>query len=95
MTNQSTASQLMDIALRIREMREILGYSIQEMAERTETSEDTYRIYEAGTVDLPFTFMHKCAKVFGLELTDLLEGRSARLSGYTVTRKGKGLITAR
>ena len=31
MTNQSTASQLMDIALRIREMREILGYSIQEM----------------------------------------------------------------
>ena len=33
MTNQSTASQLMDIALRIREMREILGYSIQEMAE--------------------------------------------------------------
>ena len=94
MTNQSTASQLMDIALRIREMREILGYSIQEMAERTETSEETYRTYEAGTIDLPFTFMHKCAKVFGLELTDLLEGRSARLSGYTVTRKGKGLTTA-
>ena len=94
MTNQSTASQLMDIALRIREMREILGYSIQEMAERTETNEETYRTYEAGTIDLPFTFMHKCAKVFGLELTDLLEGRSARLSGYTVTRKGKGLTTA-
>lgn len=38
--------------------------------------------------------MHKCAKVFGIELTDLLEGHSAKLTGYTVTRKGQGLVTA-
>ena len=94
MTNQSTASQLQEIALRIREMREILGYSKQKMAYLTEVSEETYRTYESGSVDLPFTFMHKCAKVFGLEITDLLEGHSAKLSGYTVTRKGKGLVTA-
>ena len=72
MTNQSTVNQLMEIALRIREMREILGYSKQKMADLTEVSEETYRLYETGTVDLPFTFMHKCAKVFGLEITDLL-----------------------
>ena len=94
MTNQSTSNQLMEIALRIREMREILGYSMQKMADLTEVSEETYRLYETGTVDLPFTFMHKCAKVFGLEITDLLEGQSAKLSGYTVTRRGKGLVTA-
>ena len=94
MTNQSTVNQLMEIALRIREMREILGYSKQKMADLTEVSEETYRLYETGTVDLPFTFMHKCAKVFGLEITDLLEGHSAKLSGYTVTRRGKGLVTA-
>ena len=34
MTNTST--QLMDIATRIRGMREILGYSTQKMAEQTE-----------------------------------------------------------
>ena len=94
MTNQNTANQLKDIALRIREMREILGYSIQMMAELTEVSEDLYRQYEAGETDLPFTFMHKCANVFGLEITTLLEGQSAKLSGYTVTRRGKGLVTA-
>ena len=94
MTNQSTVNQLQEIALRIREMRQILGYSIQKMADMTEVSEETYRLYETGTVDLPFTFMHKCAKVFHLEITDLLEGHSAKLSGYTVTRRGKGLITA-
>ena len=94
MTNQSTANQLMDIALRIREMRDILGYSSQKMADMTEVSVDLYRQYETGTIDLPFTFLHKCAKVFGLEITDLLEGHSAKLSGYTVTRRGKGLVTA-
>ena len=94
MNHQSTANQLMDIAMRIRDMREILGYSTQKMSELTEVPEALYREYELGRTDLPFTFMHKCAKVFGLEITDLLEGHSAKLSGYTVTRRGKGLVTA-
>ena len=94
MTNTNSSTQLMDIAARIRGMREILGYSMQKMAEQTEVSEEIYRQYETGTVDLPFTFLHKCAKVFGVEITVLLEGHSAKLSGYTVTRKGKGLVTA-
>ena len=94
MTNTNTSTQLMDIATRIKGMREILGYSTQKMAEQTEVAEEIYRQYESGSVDLPFTFLHKCAKVFGLEITVLLEGRSAKLSGYTVTRRGKGLVTA-
>ena len=94
MSNQNPANQLMDIALRIRDMREILGYSMQKMAELTEVSEENYRLYETGTVDLPFTFLHKCSKIFGVEITVLLEGHSARLSGYTVTRRGKGMVTA-
>ena len=95
MSNQNKGNdQLMDVALRIREMREIVGYTVEEMAEKTEISQDLYREYEAGSADLPFTFMHKCAKVFGLELSELLEGHSAKLSSYTVTRKGEGMITA-
>ncbi len=87
-------NQLQSIAQRISEMRQIMGYTYSEMAEMTEVSEDTYRSYETGTVDLPFTFIHKCAKAFGLEITDILEGHSAKLSGYTVTRRGEGLTTA-
>ncbi len=75
-------------------MRQIMGYTYKEMAEMTEVNEETYRSYETGTIDLPFTFIHKCAKAFGLELTDILEGHSAKLSGYTVTRRGEGLTTA-
>ena len=94
MTTQSSMNQLQSVAQRISEMRQIMGYTYKEMAEMTEVSEETYRSYETGTVDLPFTFIHKCAKAFGLELTDILEGHSAKLSGYTVTRRGEGLTTA-
>lgn len=88
-------TQLFEIAGRIKEMREILGYTVSEMAEVTEVSAEDYKSYESGEADLPFTFIHKCALTFGIEITELLEGRAARLSSYTVTRKGKGLQTAK
>ena len=94
MTTQSTITQLQEIALRIREMRDILGLSVQKMAQLTEVSDEQYKLYESGKVDLPFTYMHKCAKIFGIEIADLLEGASPKLTGYTVSRKGKGLVTA-
>jgi acetyl-CoA synthetase len=94
MNGENGMNQLEKIAERISEMRKILGYSIAEMAKETEVSEEAYISYESGKVDLPFTFIHKCAQACGVELTDLLEGHSAKLSGYTVTRKGDGLTTA-
>ncbi len=93
-TREPAANPLMEIALRIRDMREIIGYTPAQMAQRTEVTEETYLAYESGTMDLPFTFMHKCALTFGVEITDLLEGHSANLSAYTVTRKGSGPVTA-
>ena len=91
----SMPSQLQEIALRIREMREIMGFTVEEMAEKTELDRETYLRYESGEADLPFTFIHKCARAFGIEITDLLEGQSAHLSSYAVTRRGKGVTTAR
>ena len=90
----TTQNPLLEVALRIREMRMIVGYSTRDMAEKTEISQALYEEYESGKLDLPFSFMHKCAKVFGLEITELLEGHSAKLSAYTVTRRGKGMVTA-
>ena len=79
---------LMDLARRIREMREITGYSVSEMAEKTEVSVEQYLTYEEGLTDIPFTFIHKCALTFRVGMSDLLEGQSARLSTCTVMRKG-------
>ena len=91
---QPDMNQLKKVALRICEMRAILGYTAAEMAEKAGVSEEAYLSYESGTVDMPFTFMHKFAKACGVEITDILEGHSAKLTGYTVTRRGEGLVTA-
>ena len=81
--------KLYEVALRIREMREILELSVEEMADKTGVTVAEYEIYESGTVDFPFSFIHKCAVAFDLDMTDLLEGRSSNLlTSYTVTRKG-------
>ncbi len=94
MDTKNTMLQLSEIGARIREMRQIMGWSEAEMAAKTDVSEESYRIYESGTIDIPFSFIHKCALAFDVEMMELLEGRSAHLSSYTVTRKGGGQKTA-
>ncbi len=88
-------SKLHEVALRIREMREIASLTEEEMSKLTDVSLEEYRLYESGKQDFPFTFIHKCSLAFGIGITDLLEGKSARLSSYTVTRKGQGQETAK
>ncbi len=90
-----TMHSLAEVAARIRELREIMGYTAEEMAEKTDVSLDTYTSYESGEVDLPFTFIHKCTLAFGVDVSDLMEGHSAKLSSFTVTRRGEGQLTAK
>ena len=95
MSENTVLSQLSEVAARIRGTREIMGWSPSKMARKTEVTEEQYRAYESGTLDLPFTFIHKCALAFGIEITELLEGQGAHLSSYTVTRAGAGKETAK
>ena len=87
MNVQTADNQLLQIALRIRELRDIVGYTTAEMALRTGITEQQYIQYESGRVDLPFTFLHKAAMAMGVEPIQLLEGRSARLTSYAVNRR--------
>ena len=89
------ANQLAEVAFRIKEMRGICGFTEEEMSQKTDTTMAEYLTYEAGRADLPFTFIHKCALAFGIGITDLLEGHSANLRSYTVTRRGEGQQTAK
>lgn len=94
MVDNSVTNKLAEVAQRISELRNIYGYTDEEMAKKTEVSLDEYRAYLEGKDDMPFTFVHKCALAFGVEITDLLEGQSAKLSTYNVTRRGEGTTTA-
>ena len=83
---------LRDVAARIRELKDISGYTTADLARMTGFSEADCAWYETGSVEMPFSFVHKCAAAFGVDIVDLIEGTSPRLSNYTVTRHGEGEV---
>ncbi|MBR5222931.1 MAG: AMP-binding protein [Clostridia bacterium] len=87
---QGLDSKIKEIAGRIKELREIMGISIAEMAKKTAVSEEEYLLCENGESDLHFAFIYRCANAFNVDVTDIIEGYSPRLKSYTVTRRGEG-----
>ena len=88
-------NKILEISQRIKELRDILGISAQEMAKCTELSTERYLELESGNEDFTFTFIYKCAKRFGVDVTDILKGSSPTLSSFSVTKAGQGLPIAR
>jgi len=81
----------MEIAQRIKGLREILELTPQQMAQYTDVTLEEYLEYESGNQDFGFTFLYECAKVFGVDIVELLTGERPKLSHYTIVRSGKGL----
>ena len=79
-----------EIAARIRELREISGISLEEMAARTGVTVEEYRRCEEGTQDLAIAFLYRCVLILGVDMGDLLEGHSPKLRSYALTREGEG-----
>ena len=82
--------KIREVASRIRELREISGFTVEEMAQRTNLSVEEYIACEAGKRNLSIAFLYRCTLSFGVDMSDLLEGRSAKLRAYDLTRKGEG-----
>ena len=82
--------KLKQIADRVRELRLISGLTVSEMAARTGISESEYEECEAGNRNLSVAFLYHCALNFGVDMGDILEGRSPKLQSYALTRRGEG-----
>ncbi len=82
--------KIREMAERIRELREISGFTVEEMAARTNLSVEEYEACEAGQRNLSVAFLYRCTLSFGVDMGDLLEGRSPKLRSYALTRAGEG-----
>ena len=82
-------AKILDMAKRIKELRELESISVSEMAKQCGISEDEYIACEEGKKDLNFAFLYRCASVFKVNVTEIIEGNSPKLKSYTVTRYGK------
>ena len=78
------------IAARIKELRIVTGLTVEEMASRTGISVEEYEQCEAGNRNLSVAFLYHCTLSFGVDLGDLLEGKSPKLRQYALTRRGGG-----
>ncbi len=87
--------KIIEIAQRIRGLREDFGISVAELAQLVEVTEEEYLSYEEGKRDFSFTFLYKVAARLGLDISELLTGSSPTLSVYTHVKKGKGLSIER
>ena len=89
-TNTGLDHKIRQMALRIRELREIEGLTEEQMAVKTGVTVEEYRECEKGDRDLNFAFLYRCASAFNVDVTDIIEGTSPTLAGYTLTRSGDG-----
>jgi len=84
-------NQIQLIALRIRDLRDIMGLSEETVAERSGISLEDYKAYETGEKDFSFSHLFNIAETLGVDISDLLTGESPKLKGYVLTRNGQGL----
>ena len=80
---------------RIKELREILEISAEDMSGETGIPFDTYLKYESGELDIPISVLYHIANRLGTDVTVLITGEEARMESAAVCRKGKGVEVQR
>ena len=86
--------KIQEVAGRIRELREVHGFSVEEMARRTDLSVEEYMACEAGQRNLSIAFLYRCTLSFGVNppVTHSAIGIRRRMShdGYEFIRIPSG-----
>jgi len=81
---------ILEMAARLRELREISGYSQEQMAKELGVALSLYEQYEASGSDIPISTLYHLAHLFGVSMAEILTGRAPRIDTYCVVPAGKG-----
>ena len=87
--------EIREIAMRIRELREVCDVSVSELAHELNIDEAVYRSYEENGKDIPISVIYHLAKKFNVDFSELVTGTSSKLDTYQVVRNGGGLLSDR
>jgi len=80
-----------EVSTRLKQTREYLDVTAEEMAKKTDTPLGEYTSLENGEQDFSLSFLNSCANVLGIELIELLTGTTPTLQKFSVVRSGRGL----
>ncbi len=87
--------QVEQIAARVKELREILDITAEEISEKIGVSPDVYAGYENARTDIPIGKLYLIASALSVDPTVLLMGDAPRMVDYTVVRQGNGIEVER
>jgi len=85
----------LDIASRLHGLREALGLSIEEMADKLGVPAEKAALFEAGETEIPVSYLVGVARLGQVDLNVLISGGEAHLHAYSLIRKGGGLNVER
>jgi len=87
--------KIRELAARIKELRELSGYTEGEMADYLSVPQKQYQGYESGKDDIPASVLFDISHRLGVDMSTLLTGEEPRMHVFAVTRKGKGVTVER
>ena len=83
------------VAMRIRELRDIAGCTLEETAEKLEVPIERYKQYEQDGTDIPISVIYGIANLYHVDTTDILSGKSPKMSSLSIVKKGRGIKVER
>ncbi|MFV0421233.1 helix-turn-helix domain-containing protein [Oleidesulfovibrio sp.] len=95
MSSDVSSQPYKEIAPRLHGLRDAVGFSVEELAQKVGVSAETVARYESGEVEIPVSYLTDVARVCGVDLTALVSGGDAHLHAFTLVRKGEGLSVER
>ena len=88
-------NQVIQIAARIRELREILDVPQEALAQKIGVDIEEYKRYESAQDDIPIGVLYGVAAELRVDPTELLTGEAPRMDEYTIVRGGNGVSVER
>lgn len=87
--------ELKELGERIKGLREACDVSLEDMAADLGVSSETLKDWEDNGADIPISVVYHMSHRFGVDMTEILTGTSAKLDTYHVVRRGEGKVVDR
>ncbi len=89
------SNEFNEIAARLRELREVSDYTVEQLAGELDIDVEVYRSYEENGKDIPISVIYAVANKFGVDFTEIVTGVPAKLDSYHIVRRGHGKVVNR
>lgn len=84
-----------ELAERIRELRDVCGFTAEELAAELGVDVGVYKSYEENGENIPISLIYQLANKFGVDFNEILTGIPARLNTYHIVKRGTGKPVSR